>query len=246
MKLEICTGSYEDCVNAEKGGAHRVELNSALFLGGLTPSIATVKKVLEKTSLEVIAMVRPRGAGFCYLDNEYEVMMADAREMLEAGVHGIAFGFLKEDCTIDLNRTREMVELIHQYGRTAVFHRAIDCVKDYEMSIQQLIELNVDRVLTSGQKEKALEGASAICEIQKKYGHKIEILAGSGVNAGNLAELVRKTGVRQAHSSCRHWQNDPTTTSAGVTYAYHDAYDYDCVSEELVRKLVEAAGELCD
>ncbi|MBR5005235.1 MAG: copper homeostasis protein CutC, partial [Erysipelotrichaceae bacterium] len=78
MIVEICCGSYEDCLRAERGGAKRVELNSALFLGGLTPSIATVKKVLENTSLEVIAMVRPRGAGFCYLDSEVEVMMQDA------------------------------------------------------------------------------------------------------------------------------------------------------------------------
>ena len=246
MKLEICTGSYEDCLRAERGGAHRVELNSALFLGGLTPSIATVKKVLEKTSLEVIAMVRPRGAGFCYLDSEFEVMMADAKEMLEAGVHGIAFGFLNEDCSIDIEKTKQMTELIHQYGKTAVFHRAIDCVKEYEDSIEQLIDLHVDRILTSGQKEKALMGADEIAQIQMKYGNLIEILPGSGVNAGNLAELVKKTGVVQAHSSCRHWEKDMTTTCSGVSYAYHDAYDYDCVSEELVRKLVEAAERISE
>jgi len=239
--LEICCGSYEDCLRAERGGAKRVELNSALFLGGLTPSIATVKKVLENTSLEVIAMVRPRGAGFCYMDSEVEVMMEDAREMLEAGVHGLAFGFLNADCTIDIEKTKAMVDLIHSYDRTAVFHRAVDCALDYESSIQQLIELKIDRVLTSGQKEKALDGADAIAKIQKKFGHLIEILPGSGVNAGNLGELVQKTGVSQAHSSCRYWEKDPTTTGNGVTYAYHEAYDYDCVSEELVKKLVCAA-----
>ena len=102
MIVEICCGSYEDCLRAERGGAKRVELNSALFLGGLTPSIATVKKVLENTSLEVIAMVRPRGAGFCYLESEVEVMMQDAEEMLKLGVDGLAFGFLNEDCTVDV------------------------------------------------------------------------------------------------------------------------------------------------
>ena len=239
--MEICCGSYEDCLRAEKGGAKRVELNSALFLGGLTPSIATVKKVLEHTALEVIAMVRPRGAGFCYLESEFEVMMQDAELMLEAGVHGIAFGFLNSDCTIDVYRTKAMTELIHRYGKTAVFHRAIDCAEDYEASVCTLIDLGVDRILTSGQKEKALSGADAIALIQKKYGDCIEVLPGSGVNAGNLKELAEKTGVSQAHSSCRHWENDPTTTGAGVSYAYHEAYDYDCVSEELVQKLVAAS-----
>ena len=244
LTLEICSGSYEDCLRAERGGARRVELNSALFLGGLTPSIATVKKVLENTSLEVIAMVRPRGAGFCYLDSEFEIMMQDAKEMLDLGVHGLAFGFLKADCTIDVEKTKMMVDLIHQYKKTAVFHRAIDCALDYEASVCTLIELGVDRILTSGQKEKALDGADAIAMIQQKYKDRIEILPGSGVNATNLKELVEKTKVTQAHSSCRHWENDPTTTGAGVTYAYHEAYDYDCVSEELVKKLVAAAEKL--
>ena len=244
MKLEICCGSYEDCLRAQRGGAKRVELNSALFLGGLTPSIATVKKVLEHTSLEVVAMVRPRGAGFSYLESEAEVMMQDAEMMLEAGVHGIAFGFLNADCTVDVEKTKIMTDLIHRYGKTAVFHRAIDCAKEYEASVEKLIELGVDRILTSGQKEKAMDGADAIALIQKKYGDRIEVLIGSGVNAGNLKELVLKTGVSQAHSSCRYWENDPTTTGTGVTYAYHDAYDYDCVSEELVQKLVRAS-ETC-
>ena len=244
MIVEICCGSYEDCLRAERGGAKRVELNSALFLGGLTPSIATVKKVLRNTSLEVIAMVRPRGAGFCYLESEIEVMMQDAEEMLRLGVDGLAFGFLNEDCTVDVDKTKAMVDLIHRYGKTAVFHRAIDCTVDYEASVCALIELGVDRILTSGQKEKAMDGADAIALIQKKYGDRLEVLPGSGVNAGNLKELIEKTGVSQAHSSCRHWENDPTTTGTGVTYAYHEAYDYDCVSEDLVRKLVTEAEKL--
>ena len=135
MIVEICCGSYEDCLRAERGGAKRVELNSALFLGGLTPSIATVKKVLENTSLEVIAMVRPRGAGFCYLESEVEVMMQDAEEMLKLGVDGLAFGFLNADCTVDVEKTKAMVDLIHRYGKTAVYHRAIDCAVDYEVSV---------------------------------------------------------------------------------------------------------------
>lgn len=244
IKIEICAGSYEDCLRAERGGAQRVELNSALFLGGLTPSIATVKKVLANTSLEVIAMVRPRAAGFCYLDSEFEVMMQDAKEMLEAGVDGLAFGFLKEDRSIDQYRTKQMVDLIHSFGKTAVFHRAVDCVQDYELSIETLIQLRVDRVLTSGQKEKALDGAKTIRKIQKKAGDRIEILPGSGVNASNLKELVEKTEVVQAHSSCRYWENDPTTSGTDVSYAYHDAYDYDCVSEDLVKRLVDISKTL--
>ena len=102
----------------------------------------------------------------------------------------------------------------------AVFHRAFDCVADPQRAIAQLIELGIDRVLTSGGKEKATEGAALLASLQRDYGARIEILAGSGVNAGNAAALMEQTGVRQVHSSCRGWVNDPTTKGESVSYAY--------------------------
>lgn len=101
--IEICCGSYEDAINAYRGGAKRIELNSALYLGGLTPSIATLELIKRNTDLEVICMVRPRGAGFCYSDLEKKQIFAEAKALLERGADGLAFGFLTEDRTIDLN-----------------------------------------------------------------------------------------------------------------------------------------------
>ena len=138
--IEICCGSYEDAINAYRSGAKRIELNSALHLGGLTPSIATLELIKRNTDLEVICMVRPRGAGFCYSDLEKKQIFAEAKALLEHGADGLAFGFLTEDRTIDLECTQKMVNLVHHYGKTAVFHRAFDCGKDDKTAINELIK----------------------------------------------------------------------------------------------------------
>ncbi len=239
--IEICCGSYEDCINAWNGGAKRVELNSALHLGGLTPSLASLKLTKENTGLKVICMVRPRGAGFHYTDLEYDCMKMDARLLMENGSDGLAFGFLLEDGTIDEKRTKEFVELVHKFNGEAVFHRAFDCVKDPFEAIEKLITLGVDRILTSGLEPKAMDGIQVIKELQEKYGDRIELLAGSGMNATNALEMMNKAGVSQVHSSCKDWVKDPTTTCHHVTYAYasnpHEL-DYDVVSCDLVSKIV--------
>lgn len=246
MKVEICCGSYDDCLQAEKGGADRAELNSALFLGGLTPSDATVRKTIENCRLPIICMVRPRGAGFCYQTSEADIMFSDAERMLEIGCAGIAFGFLNEDRTINKACTKRMIDLIHSYPgkREAVFHRAIDCVQDMHASVQLLISLGCDRILTSGGKEKALDGMERIRDMQKVYGKEIEILAGSGINAENAADLIRQTGIAQVHSSAKTWNIDPTTTVQDVSYAYHDKFDYDAVSISKVRELADAVRSI--
>lgn len=240
--IEVCAGSYADCLAAEKGGATRVELNSALSVGGLTPTLSTLKRVKEETSLKVICMDRPRAAGFCYDENDTTIMMDDAKVLLENGADGIAFGFLKEDGSVDVTKTKTMCDLIHSYGKEAVFHRAFDVTPDPFMAMETLIQCGVDRVLTSGQKAKAMEGIDLIGELQKKYGEQVEILAGSGMNAGNAMEMITTTGIHQVHSSCKGYESDPTTEKNGVTYAYltePHTMDYDVVKEDLVRKLCE-------
>ena len=210
--IEICCGSYEDALAADRGGAERIELNSALALGGLTPSAGCVKLVKKNTGLKVISMVRPRGAGFNYTEAETEQMFADG------------------------------AELIHSFGKEAVFHRAYDCVKDPYEAMETLISLKIDRVLTSGLREKAVEGAELLRRLQAEYGSRIQILAGSGVNAGNAKALMAETGLTQVHSSCKDWRRDETTSGEYVNYRFAPAPhedDYDVVSEELVRKLVE-------
>ena len=240
---EICCGGYEDALAAYHGGAKRIELNSALYLGGLTPSLGTLILTKKNTDLKVIAMVRPRGAGFCYSAADFEVMKADAELLLQNGADGIAFGCLNENGEIEENQTREMTGIIKKHHGEAVFHRAFDCVQDPCKAIEILIDIGIDRILTSGGQEKAVDGIELLAKLQKEYGEKIELLAGSGMNAGNAAELMERTGISQVHSSCRGWLPDPTTEGAQVSYAYAEPphrKDYEAVDKNLVKKLVDA------
>ena len=237
--FEVCAGSVQDCINAQLGGADRVELNSALHLGGLTPSLAMLRLVKEKTSLKVVCMDRPRAAGFCYDDVEIETMFEDAKILLENGADGISFGFLNSDATINVTETKKMVELIHQYQKEAVFHRAFDCVDDPMHAIKQLIDCGVDRILTSGLQPTAMQGALVLEKLQSEFGNQIELLAGSGINANNIRALKEQTGLHQFHGSCKEWCKDPTTAVGNVSYAYHESDDYDCVSLEKVKSIVQ-------
>lgn len=244
--LEICCGGYYDAVQAALGGAGRIELNCGLHLGGLTPTTSVLELVKERCDLRVIAMVRPRGGGFCYGEEDYEVMLRECEDLVHRGADGIAFGFLKEDASIDRERTARMISLIHRYGREAVFHRAFDCTLNPYDAMEALIELGADRVLTSGLRPKAVEGMGLLAELQSRYGNQIEILAGSGVNVSNARLIMEETGISQVHSSCKDWLPDPTTTSkavGGVTYSFagppHED-SYDVVSAGMVRQLLES------
>ncbi len=240
--IEICCGSYQDGMAAWRGGAKRIELNSALSVGGLTPSLASLIRLKKETDLKIICMVRPRAAGFCFEKEDVEIMFEDAKILLENGADGIAFGFLNDDFTIDVESTKKMVDLIHVYHGEAVFHRAFDVTKDPYTSLEQLIDLGVDRILTSGQKAKAMDGKELIKDLQEKYGSKIEILAGSGMNASNVKELMDYTGIHQVHSSCKNYKRDTTTKSDFVSYSYlggEHELDYDVVDERLVQLLSE-------
>ncbi|WP_130836239.1 copper homeostasis protein CutC [Lachnoclostridium sp. Marseille-P6806] len=243
MVTEICCGGYEDALLSMDGGADRIELNSALFMGGLTPGIGTLRLVKRDTGLPVCAMVRPRGGGFCYSEAEFLSMLADAEELLKAGADGIVFGFLRADGAIDEERTAKMTELAHRYGRESVFHRAFDCTGATKEALEILIRLGVDRVLTSGGKLTAAEGAEQIRALHRAADGRIEILAGGGVNERNAAALIENTGISQLHSSCREWRADPTTEGRTISYNYAgDGHRgmYDAVSGEKVERLVSA------
>ena len=129
--FEVCCGSAEDALAAYRGGADRVELNSDLFHGGLTPTLGALRTVKKHApNFPVMCMVRPREGGFCYTDTEFEVMLEDARVFVENGADGIVFGFLHEDGTLDIERCRAMMEVIGE--RESVFHRAIDVMPDWQ------------------------------------------------------------------------------------------------------------------
>lgn len=238
MILEVCCASLDDAIKAEKAGAERIELVSSLFLGGLTPSFATFRLIKENTNLKIINMIRPRGAGFVYSENDKKIMFEDAHIFLEAEVDGLAFGFLNDDLTIDLEATKKMIDLCHKYNKEAVFHRAIDCVDNYEKSIKCLYELGIDRILTSGGEKNAYEGRFILNDIQFKY-PDLEILAGCGVNETNIREIINDTCIKQFHSSCKEYKKDFSTCGNNVSYGYNQEHldSYEIVDFDKVRKI---------
>lgn len=200
MKFEVCCGCTEDAVNAFMGGADRIELNSALFLGGLTPSLGTLREVKRLVSIPVMAMVRPREGGFCYTEREYATMKEDAKLLLENGADGLVFGFLHADGTVDAERTKEFVELCGE--KEAVFSRAIDVCPDIPEAVKQLAALGINRILTSGGEISAELGMDMIKRMKEVAG-KTEILPGGGIQPGNALKIITHTGVCQVHASAR-------------------------------------------
>ena len=241
--VEVCANSVQDCIAAEQAGADRIELNNAVHMGGLTPSVATLILAKKETKLPIIAMVRPRAAGFHYNEIEIETMFLDAEYLLKHGADGLAFGFLTKDSKVDYSLTKRFVDLCHEYQAEAVFHRAFDQTVDPFEATETLIELKVDRILTSGQRSKAIEGLVVLNELNARYHDKMEFCLGSGINDENVRELVENTQVNQVHASFKDWKDDPTTTSEFVDYSYHDNGDYEISSFEKISKVVSLLNE---
>jgi copper homeostasis protein len=199
IQLEICAASVEDCVKAESGGAHRVELNCALMLGGLTPSLGALREARASVRLPIIAMIRPRPASFCYSRVEFAVMQRDAEAALSEKADGIAFGILTAAGAVDVKRCRQMVKLAA--GRQAVFHRAFDVVRNPLTALEQLIDLGLTRIMTSGQEASAYNGAANIAAYIRQAAGRIEILPAGGINRFTVADVVKRTGCDQVHAS---------------------------------------------
>lgn len=239
MIVEVCAGSVEDCVVAEACGASRIELNSGLFLGGLTPSVGMLIEAKKRTTIPIITMVRPRGGGFCYSELEVETMICDARLLIEHGTDGLVFGFLNEDSTVDKELTRFFVNLCKDKGIEAIFHRAFDRVKDPVQAMDDLVDCGVDRVLTSGLEASAENGIKLLKHLQEHYAEDIELCVGAGVNQDNALKIIRETGICQLHSSFKVWHHDPTTHSDGVSYRYSEYGDYEGVGFEKLKAFIE-------
>jgi copper homeostasis protein len=204
--LEVCVGSAADVDAAVSAGADRVELCSGLELGGLTPSIGLVETVLASSSVPVIAMVRPRAGGFLYDRHEFEAMLRDAEQMLAMGASGVAFGILDEHGRVDAIRSRELVE--RAGGRETVFHRAFDFATDQREALDAVIAIGCTRILTSGGRPTASGGAANLAELIRLAGDRVEVMPGGGVNARNVADIVRATECRQVHMGASGPKND--------------------------------------
>jgi copper homeostasis protein len=211
VHLEICIASVEDAQAAEAGGADRLELNSALDLGGLTPSLGCLDEVRRAVRLPIMVMIRPRSGGFAYRAAEFKVLQRDLDLALEHGADGIVVGVLNADGSIDLPRCRELV------GRTGdrevVFHRAFDVIPDPFVALEQLIDLGFTRVMTSGQEASAHAGRQCIAGLIQRAAGRIQVLPAGGINRLTVAEVIATTGCDQVHASLRTRCPDTSTAT---------------------------------
>jgi copper homeostasis protein len=214
--LEVCVASLTDALSAVQGGADRLELNVALELGGLTPTAGLVQQIKQAVVVPVIVMIRPRGAGFCYSENERQLMLRDAEMLLELGADGVACGALSDGQSFDRQFWASLVQLTGP--RQTVFHRAIDTVASPKKLLAELIELGTTHVLTSGGRATAVEGAEQIAKLREFADNQIEILPAAGVTAENLGELIKTTGCDQVHGSFGVAGSDPGTGVVADTY----------------------------
>lgn len=186
---------------AQAAGAHRIELCDNPGEGGTTPSYGFIKSARENLQIELYPIIRPRGGDFFYSDAEFEVMKADVKVCKELGCDGVVIGILHTDGTIDKKRCGELVQLAYPMGVT--FHRAFDRVKDDAQALEDVIEIGCERILTSGLVPSALDGAETLASLIKQADERIIIMPGSGVRADNIAELAKKTGAVEFHTSAR-------------------------------------------
>jgi copper homeostasis protein len=201
MIIEICTDCVEGAIIAQKYDVKRIELCSALSVGGLTPSFGLIEQCVLNSTVEVHVLIRPREGDFRYSVNDIEIIKSDIKTAKKAGVTGVVFGVLTENNEVsELNK--ELVSLSKSLNLEVTFHRAFDFVNDFKFAIEKIIELGFDRLLTSGCQQTANEGLDVISYLQENYGSKIQIMAGSGINVSN-ALTIAASGINNIHFTVR-------------------------------------------
>jgi len=205
MKIvaEICANSTQSAINAQKGGAFRVELCDNLEEGGTTPALSQIELTRKYLTIKVNVIIRPRGGDFLYNELEFEMMKKDIHHCGQAKCDGVVFGILNADGSIDKPRNKELVNIAHQYGMSTTFHRAFDRCVDLFSSLEDIIELGCDRILTSGGMKTAPEGKVILKQLIENAGNRIIIMPGGGITENNIKELSQATGLKEFHGSFR-------------------------------------------
>ncbi len=238
--LECCVDSVESAINAAKGGASRLELCSNLVIGGTTPDVALVKEIRKYTDIRIHALIRPRFGDFCYTEHEMEIMKTQIQALKEAGVEGVVIGVLDEEGNLDCAKMQELLQ--EAEGMSVTLHRAFDmCCDPYE-AMQQAIDLGIHTILTSGQKQSAWEGRELLAELIEKAQGRIDIMAGAGIGASVIEQLIPVTKGTSYHMSGKVTLDSPMKyRKADVSMGLPSLSEYEIwqTSEEHVRRAVE-------
>ena len=203
IRLEICANGIKSLQNAMDGCAQCVELCECLEVGGVTPSFGTLAKAIDISFIPMRVLIRPRPGNYIYDEEEVEMMKTDIMLCKKLGFEGVVIGALNDKGELDVETIKALMGAGE--GLKFTFHRAIDaCVKPFE-AVEQLVELGFDKILTSGGKHTALEGVPMIAEMQLRYGDRIGIMPGGGINLGNVKDILNMTGTVHCHASLAHW-----------------------------------------
>jgi copper homeostasis protein len=241
VTLEICVDSPQSALAAQRGGADRLELCASLFDGGTTPSAGMIATVRSLVKIDLFIMIRPRGGDFLYSSDEFGAMQRDIAMAKQLRTDGIAFGILKPDGTVDAARCRELLH--HARPLKATFHRAFDMSRNLPQSLQDIISLGFDRVLTSGGEQKVHDAIPVVRHLREIASNRIALMVGSGIRSDNARELIAQTGVRELHASARHLEASPMqhrNEKIRIGTLPDHEYQRAVVDEEEVRRLVRA------
>ena len=201
--IEICANSAQSCIEAEAGGAKRVELCAGIPEGGTTPSYGEIRVAQALTSsIDINVIIRPRGGDFLYTPTEIQSMLFDIEMAKQLGVHGVVFGCLTKDGDLDVALMKRLKKAAGTLSVTC--HRAFDVCRDPFTAMEQLIEMGFDRILTSGQQPDAVTGIPMIAELVRIAAGRIIIMPGSGVRENNIARIEAETDATEFHTSARH------------------------------------------
>ena len=250
--IEVCVDSVASAAAAERGGAQRIELCSDLLEGGITPSLGLLQAVRAGVSLPLHVIIRPRGGDFCYSEEEFDIMRRDIEIAKRAGADGVVLGILLPSGCVDATRTRQLSELARPMSTT--FHRAFDMSADLQHSLEDVCQTGANRLLTSGGEPDCLQGTAAIAKLVKSARGRIHIMAGGGINAGNVAQILQRTDwmvtlprrVAQAFNQHGQFTVYPLPVKipeVEVTVHWHESFDNDEGNQWLREQIIETLRE---
>jgi copper homeostasis protein len=237
ITTEIVVFNIESAINAQKGGADRIELCDNPAEGGTTPSFGVMEIVRQAVSMDVYAMVRPRGGDFVYSAFEYYAMKRDIEMCKRASMDGVVLGILKPDGTLDKDRCKKLIDAARPMKVTC--HRAFDVTRDPFEALEAGIEVGFDRILTSGQAQTAPEGLTLIKELVERAGNRISIMPGSGIHEGNAKQIIDSTGAKEIHFSAKEFHQSDSNSSIRFTDALPEQMGKFITNVDKVRMVVE-------
>lgn len=236
--LEVCANGYQSALNAQIGGATRVEFCDNLAEGGTTPSYGQIALAKKNLTIEIWPIIRPRGGDFLYSDLEFDLMKEDIKICKSLSCDGVVIGILNSDGTVDTDRCADLIALAHPMPVS--FHRAFDMSNDMSLALEDLIALGIVRVLSSGGANSAIQGAATLAKLVQQANGRISVMPGAGINSHNIQKLIKISGADTFHASCKSHVSSKMQFRNSETKmgSIDDEYQYELTNIDRVKELV--------